>query len=229
MSDKPVYKISDFPFISDLEGDERIVYLRNIDNKYQWVGGHLTDVFSYLKKPSPTSEVPLLKRINDELRQHLDGEVPHLYDDRDASEQKGYKFVWTTAKGILEFQSVSGIDSFTPDLSKDYLNFLLMYDKHTGDTLTYHKLYDENTASWKWYKITLVEEIYGPVFEMDMVDTTENPEVLDLSENQQNDWYYYNERMTEHKDSLYPHTLSGDGRSFGFVIEDGELSIEIEE
>ena len=61
------------------------------------------------------------------------------------------------------------------------------------------------------------------------LDVNENPEVLDLFVNQQNDWYYYNERMTEHKTSLYPHKLSGDGRNFGFVIEDSELSIEIEE
>ena len=229
MSEKPVYKISDYPFAESLVGDEKIAYLRSIDNKYQWVGGNVVDILSYLKRPKPTTEEPYLKRVNDELRQHIDGEVPHLYDDRDALEQKGYKFVWTTTKGIMEFRPIATVDTFTPDLSEDYLKFLDMYDRHTGNTLTYHKLYDENTSSWKWYKITLVEETYGPVFEMEMVDVNENPEVLDLFVNQQNDWYYYSERMTEHKTSLYPHKLSGDGRNFGFVIEDSELSIEIEE
>ena len=89
MSEKPVYKISDYPFAESLVGDEKIAYLRSIDNKYQWVGGNVVDILSYLKRPKPTTEEPYLKRVNDELRQHIDGEVPHLYDDRDALEQKG--------------------------------------------------------------------------------------------------------------------------------------------
>ena len=37
--------------------------------------------------------------------------------------RKGYKFVWTTTKGIMEFRPIATIDTFTPDLSEDYLKF----------------------------------------------------------------------------------------------------------
>lgn len=221
----PIRKISDLPRIETLLNENQIL-LRRYEDKTLWTGSHVEDILPYKQKIPFVDPKVFVKRIDDRLRSHLDSEFPHYCENRDLSTQEAYKFN-IESDDVIEFITKENKDEFNFDASKNFLNFLSMFKKHIEEDSDYHKIYDERTSSWKYYKINL-EYDEEPIFSLELVDSTDNTEIFQTYENQQSDYGFYEELFEEHVESLMPHKLINENKDFSIVISNEEIMIEWE-
>lgn len=224
---KPIKKISDLPSIETLSNENQVL-LRNIGGEWLWVGNHVEDVIPYKKKFSFVNQSVFIKNINDRLRQHLDAEYPHTYENIDEASTRAYKFVIEDSE-IIGFEDTESVDTFEFDPTKDPLDFFSMFQSHANGEVAYHKVYDEESSSWRWFKVS-IEEVEGfPMIALDVVDTTANPEVLGFIEDQQNDYKLYEKLLEDHMSIEKPHKVVDSDMRFSLLFEEGELSVIMEE